>query len=35
MIKEKIQELSKKIFNDVVANRRHLHTNPELLLQRM
>jgi amidohydrolase len=30
MIKEKIQELSKKIFNDVVANRRHLHTNPEL-----
>ena len=30
MIKEKIQELSQKIFNDVVANRRHLHTNPEL-----
>ncbi|MDN3580176.1 M20 metallopeptidase family protein [Mucilaginibacter flavus] len=30
MIKEKIQELSQKIFDDVVANRRHLHTNPEL-----
>ncbi|MBB6130182.1 M20 metallopeptidase family protein [Mucilaginibacter lappiensis] len=30
MIKEQIQELSHKIFNDVVANRRHLHTNPEL-----
>ncbi|MGN8072316.1 M20 metallopeptidase family protein [Mucilaginibacter sp. 22184] len=30
MIKEQIQELSQKIFNDVVANRRHLHTNPEL-----
>jgi amidohydrolase len=30
MIKEKIQQLAKEIFNDVVANRRHLHTNPEL-----
>jgi amidohydrolase len=30
MIKERIQELSQKIFNDVVANRRHLHANPEL-----
>jgi amidohydrolase len=30
MIKEKIQELSKTIFNDVVGNRRHLHANPEL-----
>ncbi|MEO6522567.1 MAG: M20 family metallopeptidase [Mucilaginibacter sp.] len=30
MIKEKIQELSKSIFNDVVGNRRHLHANPEL-----
>jgi len=30
MIKEKIQQLSKDIFNEVVANRRHLHTNPEL-----
>jgi amidohydrolase len=30
MIKEQIQELSQKIFNDVVATRRHLHTNPEL-----
>jgi amidohydrolase len=30
MIKEQIQELSQKIFNDVVANRRHLHTHPEL-----
>ncbi len=30
MIKEKIQELSKKIYDDVVANRRHLHMNPEL-----
>ncbi len=30
MIKEKIQNLSKTIFNDVVGNRRHLHANPEL-----
>jgi amidohydrolase len=33
MIKEQIQELSKKIFNDVVANRRHLHSHPELSFQ--
>jgi len=30
MIKEKIQELAGSIFNDVVANRRHLHSHPEL-----
>ena len=30
MIKEKIQTLSKSIFNDVVASRRHIHANPEL-----
>lgn len=30
MIKEKIQQLAKDIFNDVVANRRHLHAHPEL-----
>lgn len=30
MIKEQIQELSSKIFNDVVATRRHLHSHPEL-----
>lgn len=30
MIKEKIQELSANIFDDVVANRRHLHSHPEL-----
>jgi amidohydrolase len=30
MIKEEIQQLSKNIFNDVVANRRHLHSHPEL-----
>lgn len=30
MIKEQIQELSRKIFDDVVANRRHLHAHPEL-----
>ncbi|RWY55748.1 M20 metallopeptidase family protein [Mucilaginibacter gilvus] len=30
MIKEKIQQLSAAIFNDVVANRRHLHSHPEL-----
>jgi len=29
-MKEKIQELSASIFNDVVANRRHLHSHPEL-----
>jgi len=30
MIKEKIQQLTQDIFNDVVANRRHLHSHPEL-----
>jgi len=30
MIKEQIQALSQKIFDDVVANRRHLHAHPEL-----
>jgi amidohydrolase len=30
MIKEKIQQLSQDIFDEVVANRRHLHANPEL-----
>ncbi|MGN6637581.1 MAG: M20 metallopeptidase family protein [Mucilaginibacter sp.] len=30
MNKEKIQELSHNIFNEVVANRRHLHSHPEL-----
>jgi amidohydrolase len=30
MIKEKIQELSGSIFSEVVANRRHLHSHPEL-----
>jgi amidohydrolase len=30
MIKQKIQQLSKTIYNDVVGNRRHLHANPEL-----
>jgi amidohydrolase len=30
MIKEKIQALAKNIFDDVVANRRHLHSHPEL-----
>jgi amidohydrolase len=30
MIKEKIQQLSLDIFNDVVATRRHLHSHPEL-----
>ncbi|AMR31408.1 N-acyl-L-amino acid amidohydrolase [Mucilaginibacter sp. PAMC 26640] len=30
MIKQKIQQLSADIFNDVVANRRHLHSHPEL-----
>ncbi|MDB5114689.1 MAG: N-acyl-L-amino acid amidohydrolase [Mucilaginibacter sp.] len=33
MIKEQIQELSKNIFNDVVNNRRHLHSHPELSFQ--
>jgi amidohydrolase len=30
MNKEQIQELSKNIFDEVVANRRHLHSHPEL-----
>ena len=30
MNKEIIQELSQNIFNEVVANRRHLHSHPEL-----
>jgi amidohydrolase len=30
MIKEKIQQLSQDIFNEVVSNRRHLHSHPEL-----
>jgi amidohydrolase len=30
MIKEKIQAIAKDIFSDVVANRRHLHSHPEL-----
>lgn len=30
MNKEKIQQLSQDIFNEVVANRRHLHSHPEL-----
>ncbi len=30
MIKERIQLIAEEIFNDVVSNRRHLHTNPEL-----
>jgi amidohydrolase len=30
MIKEKIQQLSQDIFDEVVANRRHLHSHPEL-----
>lgn len=30
MIKQKIQQLSKNIFNEVVANRRHIHSHPEL-----
>ena len=30
MNKEQIQELSKNIFSEVVANRRHLHSHPEL-----
>jgi amidohydrolase len=30
MIKERIQQLSQDIFDEVVANRRHLHSHPEL-----
>jgi len=30
MIKQQIQELAKNIFDEVVANRRHLHSHPEL-----
>ncbi len=30
MIKEKVKQLSKTIFDEVVATRRHLHANPEL-----
>src|SRR5476651_577348 len=30
MIKQRIQELAKNIFEEVVANRRHLHSHPEL-----
>ena len=30
MLKEKIKDLAQKIHADVIANRRHLHTNPEL-----
>lgn len=30
MFRNKIQGLAAEIFNDVVANRRHLHANPEL-----
>lgn len=30
MIKQQIQELAKTIFDDVLANRRHLHGHPEL-----
>ena len=30
MIKQQIQELAKSIFDEVVANRRHLHSHPEL-----
>jgi len=30
MIKQKIQQLSKGLFNEVVANRRHIHSHPEL-----
>jgi len=29
-MKNKIQQLAKNIYNDVVANRRHIHANPEL-----
>ncbi|WP_100342192.1 M20 metallopeptidase family protein [Mucilaginibacter auburnensis] len=30
MMKEQIQQLAKDIFDDVLANRRHLHSHPEL-----
>src|SRR6201996_3571474 len=30
MIKKQIQDLAKNIFDEVVANRRHLHSHPEL-----
>jgi amidohydrolase len=33
MIKQRIQELSKGFFNEVVTNRRHLHGHPELSFQ--
>jgi len=33
MIKEQIQQLSQKIFEEVVANRRYLHSHPELSFQ--
>lgn len=33
MIKERIQQIAEDIFNDVVGNRRHLHTHPELSFQ--
>jgi amidohydrolase len=33
MIKEQVQQLAKDIFNEVVANRRHLHSHPELSFQ--
>jgi len=29
-MKDRIQQIAKNIFNDVVANRRHLHSHPEL-----
>ena len=35
MNKEKIQELSQSIFSEVVANRRHLHSHPELSFHEM
>jgi amidohydrolase len=33
MIKEKIQQLAETIFEEVTANRRHLHSHPELSFQ--
>lgn len=30
MLKDKIQELARQLHADTIANRRHLHTNPEL-----
>jgi amidohydrolase len=33
MIKQQIQQLSKGLFNEVVANRRHIHSHPELSFQ--